>query len=241
MWGYLLLTLVGFIVGILFYRKFFGTQKTTYTQDPKNGILYMIDKLDHLFSVSDLISPSADAFDKPFELCDYIDKIPKDKHIKLIICTKGGTLSSLEKILKRLMKHSAGYTTYIKYECFSAGAMLALGAKEIVMSDNSYLGKIDPQISNLTDAYPAIIYHKLDPRYITGDNIDKVIISEYVLNYLNELLNMIFVDKKHIKEKVEEQMVFSHVPHNKTFDFEACQQMGLPVRKPTQEEMMLLK
>jgi len=147
----------------------------------------------------------------------------------------------LEKILKRLKKHPAGYTAYIKYECFSAGTMLALGAKEIVMSDNSYLGKIDPQVSSLSDVYPAIIFHKLDPQYITGDNIDKVKVSDQVLNYMNEILDMIFINKDYVRDQVKEQMIFSNFPHNKTFDFEACQKMGLQVRRPTQDEMMLLK
>jgi len=241
MWGYILAFLIGSIGSIYLYRKFFGEKKKTYIQDPKNGVLYMVDKLDHLFSVGDLISPTADPFDKPFEICDYIGQIPEDKHIKLILCTKGGALSSLEKILKRLKKHPAGYTAYIKYECFSAGTMLALGAKEIVMSDNSYLGKIDPQLASLTDSYPAIVYHKLDPKYITGDNIDKVRNSEQVLNYMEVILDMIFGDKSHIKEKVKEQMVFSNFPHSRTFDFNTCEAMGLQVRRPNQDEMVLLK
>ena len=241
MWLYIITLFTGLVGGVYLYRKFFGEKKKTHIQDPKNGTLYMVDKLDHLFSVGDLISPQADGFDKPFEICDYIGQIPEDKHIKLVLCTKGGALSSLEKILKRLKKHPAGYTAYIKYECFSAGTMLALGAKEIVMSDNSYLGKIDPQVSSLSDVYPAIIFHKLDPQYITGDNIDKVKVSDQVLNYMNEILDMIFINKDYVRDQVKEQMIFSNFPHNKTFDFEACQKMGLQVRRPTQDEMMLLK
>ena len=240
MWFYILTLLCGLFGGGYFYRRFFDKDKKTYSQDLKNGILYMVDNLDHLFSVSDLISPTANAFDQPFKLCEYIDQVPQDIHIKLVLCTQGGALSSLEKILKRLRKHSAGYTAYIKYECFSAGAMLALGAKEIVMSETSYLGKIDPQVSSLTDSYPAIIYYKLDPKYITGENIDKVRVSEQVINYMNEILDMIFNEKEHVKENVKEQMVFSNFPHNKTFDYEACQQMGLQVRRPKPDEMALL-
>lgn len=240
MWGYILATLVGGGGGIYLYTKLFSSSKKQPVHLPTTGILYLVDgKLDHLFSVSDLISPTADAFDKPFEFCKYIDLVPKDQHIKLIICTRGGALSSLEKILKKLKKHPAGYTAYIKNECFSAGAMVALGAKEIVMNEDSYLGKVDVQIASMTESYSVIDYYNLDEKYITGDNIQKVKSCKQLINYTNDILDLIFGSNPELKEGVMKNMVFSEYPHSKTFDFNDCQNMGLSVRRPTDEELSL--
>ncbi len=68
--------------------------------------------------------------------------MPEEKVIKLIISTHGGSLSNCEKMLNQLLKHKAGYVAYIKNECYSAGALLALGAKELVMDENSYLERL---------------------------------------------------------------------------------------------------
>lgn len=240
MWGYVLTGLVGVTSGMYIYSKLFGTSKKQHVHLPTTGILYLVDgKLDHLFSVSDLISPTADAFDKPFEFCKYIDLVPKDQHIKLVICTKGGALSSLEKILKKLKKHPAGYTAYIKNECFSAGAMIALGAKEIVMNDDSYLGKVDVQIASMTESYSVIDYYNLDEKYITGDNIQKVKSCEQLINYTNDILTLIFGDNEQLKDNVRKQMIFSKYPHSKTFDYTDCQNMGLTVRRHTEDELNL--
>lgn len=240
MWGYFISLFVGAGGGMYLYSKLFGSSKKTPLHLPTDGILYLVDgKLDHLFSVTDLISPTADAFDKPFEFCKYIDLVPKDQHIKLVICTKGGSLSSLEKILKKLKKHPAGYTAYIKNECFSAGAMVALGAKEIVMNGDSYLGKIDPQVASMTDSYSVIDYYNLDEKYITGENIQKVKTCTQLMNYTNDLLTFIFEENNELKNTVRDNMIFSEYPHSKTFDLNDCQKIGLNVREPRENEMTL--
>lgn len=240
MWEYILAVLAGAGGGVYLYSKLFGTSKKQPTHVPTDGILYLVDgKLDHLFSISDLISPTADAFDKPFEFCKYIDLVPKDQHIKLVICTRGGSLTSLEKILKKLKKHQADYTAYIKNECFSAGAMIALGAKEIVMNDDSFLGKIDPQVASMSDSYSAIDYYDLEKEHIGSDNIQKVRVCNQLINYTNDLLDMIFGTNLELKESVMQKMVFSPYPHSKTFDFANCKDMGLSVRSPTEDEMKL--
>lgn len=204
--------------------------------------IYLIDQnIDHLFSLMDLIRPKADAFDQPFSLCRRIGKINPETHIKIVISTNGGSLTNCEKILKKLMKHPAGYTAYIKDECFSAGTIIALGAKEIVMTEDSYLGKIDPQIvqGTLEGSYPAIVYSSLEEKYITSTNIKDYKISQQVLNYTESLLEPIFKDNVKLKNIVRDEMIYSNFPHNKTFDFEACKRMGLNIRSANMDELSL--
>ncbi|QKF94575.1 peptidase S49 serine-peptidase [Fadolivirus algeromassiliense] len=231
----------GAVVGLYLFSKLFGSKKKPTLADLDPSIIYLVDeKLDHVFSLKDLVAPKINAFDKPFEVCKKIDAVPKDQHIKLILCTNGGALSSCEKILKKLKSHPAGYTAYIKNECFSAGTILALGAKEIVMKSDSYLGKIDPQIASSSDGtYPAIIYHNLPENCITDHTIANVRISKQVLNYTEEILDIIFGKENSVRNRVKETMIYSDLPHSKTFDVKSCNDMGLSIREPTQDELKL--
>ena len=130
------------IIGGYFLMK----RKKTIPPLPLSDTIYMIDQnLDHLTSIFDIISPKANAFDQPYNVCNHIEDIPEDTTIKVVLSTNGGSLMNCEKILKKLLKHKGGHIAYIQKECFSAGTIIALGAKEIVMNNDSYLGKIDPQ------------------------------------------------------------------------------------------------
>jgi hypothetical protein len=229
------------VLGLYRASKWLRRDRTELPPRPQN-IIYLVDQnIDHLFSIMDLIKPKADAFDQPFLLCQQIGQIPPETHIKIVICTHGGSLTNCEKILKKLKKHPGGYTAYIKNECFSAGTIIALGAQEIIMTDDSYLGKIDPQIvqNSIMGSYPAIVYSSLDEKYITGDNIKDVRISQQVLNYTDSLLELIFNDNQQLKKIVSNEMIYSNFPHSKTFDFETCKKMGLSVRNPTDDELTL--
>ena len=226
--GYTALT----IITKLLFRK-----KPTQLPPPDPSILRMIDTLDHKFTIFDLISPKTDAFDKPFGICEFIKKAPHDQPIKLIICTKGGELSSCEKILRQLLAHPAGYIAYIRNECFSAGSILALGATEIVMKEDSYLGKIDPQMSNgFTGGYPVIVFHDLQPEHIGPDNISNVKIAEQLLNHMEKILNMLKVTDD-ARNNIRQEMLYSKLPHSTTFDLKECQNMGLNVRQPKEDEL----
>jgi len=199
--------------------------------------IFMIDSdIDHSKSViAELFSSKTDAFSRPSIICNYIDSIPEDETIKIVINTSGGALCHLEKILKKLLKHKAGYIVYIKNECYSAGAMLALGAKEIVMNNDSYLGKIDPQKGSLLGSAQSIIYTTLEEEYIDSKNIYEVQSARYVLNYTHRLLDMIpfAADSKQL---VLKNLLDSELPHEALFSASECKEMNLPIREPKLEE-----
>lgn len=223
-------------------------RKSKKKQDVPKGdnVLMLTDKVDHIWSIFDLFSPKVDAFDKPYEICKKVKDMSPDKPIKLVLCTNGGNVVHCEKMLKQLRKHPCGYVAYIKNECFSAGTILALGANEIVMKDDSYLGKIDPQIGSTSKSYSAVLYNDLPPNCITDHTIDKVRLSEWVLNYMRELLDIIYpealnAEESLVREKVVQNMIYSPLPHFKTFDRESCRKIGLTVRKPTSDELELFE
>src|SRR3972149_7425629 len=74
-----------------------------------------------------IITSSKDAFSRPSIVCKLIDSVPDNEEINIVINTRGGALVNCEKILKKLLHHTAGYKVYIRNECYSAGAIIALG------------------------------------------------------------------------------------------------------------------
>jgi Serine dehydrogenase proteinase len=228
---------LGLISAFIIAKFWCGQKKKKFVHNTQEGTIYLIDsKIDHLFSVADLISPKADAFDRPHEICKLIREVPPDVPIKIIISTHGGALSHCEKILYQLQKHKSGYHAYIKNECYSAGTIIALGAKEIIMDDNSYLGKIDPQLSIDGEYFSAITYGCLEDHVVDSRIIGKVKESKMTLNQLHDILDKLFSEKDEVKKQVIENMVYSQFPHSKTFNAETCMRFGLPIRSSEIEE-----
>lgn len=218
-------------------------QKNAKSQK-ENTVFYMVDRdIDGADSfMKKLFRDNKDAFGRPSLLCDLIDKVPKDKEISIVLTTNGGGVVGCEKILKKLLKHPAGYKVYIRNECFSAGTLIALGANEIIMNNDSYLGKIDPQKMG-TFSTCEVIYATLDEKYIDAKNIYDVTEAQYVLNYMLDLLKLIF-NNNNDKYKSTDQMkniadslIYSKLPHFKSYDFNDCKnKLKLNIRNPLKEE-----
>lgn len=214
--------------------SFFSSEYSTVSSVVRESSsdLYLIDyDIDNTSSVfSKLTTSNRKAFSQPSLICHYIDNAPKDKPIHVILTTHGGSLTSCEKILKKLLKHPAGYIAYIRQECYSAGAIIALGAKEIVMCNDSYMGKIDPQYGGGMEATKEmVIYATLEDKYITEKNIYDVIMAKRIMNLTNNLIDLIFdsenEDDIFNRKSVEEHLIYSNLPHCKSFSFEECQSM----------------
>lgn len=195
--------------------------------------IFLVDRnIDHSESVLyQLVKSQNDAFSRPSVVCKHINEMLPDEPIRVVINTNGGALCHLEKILKKLLKHKSGYIAYIKNECYSAGALLALGAKEIVMNEDSYIGKIDPQ----RDGQLAI-YKDLEPEFVDARNIHRVREAEYIFNYTNKLLGLIELGEETC-DLVKEHLLHSKLPHEALFNFQECKDLiKLNVRNPTDDE-----
>lgn len=205
-----------------------------------DGVIYLVDEsIDKKVTVMDIVTPNKDAFDQPQRISNMIREIDPKKTIKLVINTAGGDLFACHKILDKLRGHAAGFVAYIKNESMSAGTIIALGAKEIVMNDDSYLGKIDPQVTQGTSVFPAINYYDLD-QFKDGSCLSSHTIGNYrtarnAMNYLNDLLKTIIHDDELLKS-ISHHMVYSEQPHCKKFDFNECKSIGLHVRPPNDDE-----
>lgn len=204
--------------------------------------IYMVDAdIDRSSSViSQVFTANNSAFGKPTLLCNIIDDIPDNMHINIVLTTNGGAITHCEKILRKLLQHPAGYTAYIRNECYSAGAIIALGADEIVMNNDSYLGKIDPQRGGIDKTHCVISAQTLDSN-VDSRNIYSVTEARYILNHAKDLLMLIYSSKQdnnasELMENVLMEMVYSKLPHYKLFNREECIAIGLNVREPSEDE-----
>jgi hypothetical protein len=78
---------------------------------------------------------------------DLLYKIPdQEANIDLLLQSDGGDPDAADKIAKRLRKVAKRFRVIIPERAKSAATLLSLAADEIVMSDMSELGPIDPQI-----------------------------------------------------------------------------------------------
>lgn len=233
------------VITVYLYHKL--TRNTNITSqiknDVMNGVIYLLDEdMDTKFTLNDLISPKFTAFEKPFETCNLIKQVPTNTKIKLVISTKGGSLTSVEKIIKTLKQHKAKYDVYIVGECYSAGAMLALGADEIIMGNYSYIGKIDPQKSTSTDLISYVNYVNLPDSMIGPENIQMVQEAKSIMNYMNEIMELLLKNHPSYKiiDIIKNNFIYSELPHCKLFDYNQCKELGLHVRKPTNDELKYL-
>ena len=220
----LLIGVIVIFVGIRIKHK--THTKTSRPIDP--SIIYIIDE-QLIEGRCDLVGS---AFDHLIEICQKIDQAPKDQPIKLILSTGGGKIALCLILLKKLKTHPTGYLAYIHHGCFSAGTILALGATTIYMNNDSYLGKIDPQITTAIKGlnYPAIIYRDLPTNCITDQTIAPIRLSQQALNQIEGVLDVIFCSDSIVKDNVRQQMIYSQLPHDQPFDRETCTKMGLPVQ-----------
>lgn len=79
-----------------------------------------------------------------------VNKLDKTKGLDLILHTPGGEAAATESIVYYLRKmFNNDIRAIIPQLAMSAGTMVALACKEIVMGEESSLGPIDPQIAGL--------------------------------------------------------------------------------------------
>jgi hypothetical protein len=194
-----------------------------YKYDIKKGIIYMFDE------------GNKTIFDNAEVYKTLIRQVPEDVQIKLIITTYGGSYIRCLEILHYLKQHKAGYVVYINKRCQSAGTFLALGAKEIIMDNYSSITKIDCQHYG----YSTIYYEKMflkSKENLEGNDILKSYESIDWINHLSDELRQIV--SSDLYEKVKDALITSCFPHEKCYYYDNCVVLGLPVRKPKDDELI---
>src|ERR1700722_12532736 len=69
-------------------------------------------------------------------------EIPLD----LVLHTPGGLVLAATQIARAVLKREGKVTVFVPHYAMSGGTLIALAAKEIVMSEDAVLGPVDPQL-----------------------------------------------------------------------------------------------
>jgi hypothetical protein len=86
--------------------------------------------------------------DDAISFADLLHNVSTDDNLDLMLHTPGGDIDSAEKLIYMVRKKVRNAQLRIIVPDFakSAGTLMVLGADEVVMSDTSELGPIDPQV-----------------------------------------------------------------------------------------------
>jgi hypothetical protein len=93
---------------------------------------------------------------------DLLHNVPQGEPLDLLLNTPGGDVDATEKLVHMLLERVGDAKLRIIVPDFakSAGTLMALGAHEIVMSDCSELGPIDPQMM-VYDSNDHPVFHSI--------------------------------------------------------------------------------
>jgi ClpP class serine protease len=139
------------------------------------------------------------------------------------------------QILTALCAHPSGYTAYVRGYAYSAGAIIALAAKEIVMDDYSFMGMIDPQQNGALSSYPIFAHLESED----SKHHAKRYQAECYQNYFEQILKNFYDEALH--EVIRREFLFKKMPHGYTHSKAACLDFQLPVRSPEEHERQYLE
>ncbi|MGD0780382.1 MAG: ATP-dependent Clp protease proteolytic subunit [Dehalococcoidales bacterium] len=184
-----------------------------------------------------------------------VHKLDRSKGLDLILHTPGGDIAATQSIvnyLQKMFKHNI--RTIIPQIAMSAGTVIACTCREIIMSNHSNIGPIDPHLSGvpavgvIEEFRRACKEIKDDPSKIP---IWQSIIGQYRPTFLSRCENAIKWSNAFVQEQLENVM-FSGEPdaknksknivkkltdysknktHNRHIHFEECKKIGLKVTK----------
>ncbi len=227
-------TLTGVAIGALWN---FRNKKVHQKREGRH--LVLVDNIDETNNgIGSLMSDEPKFLNNLKKVFKTLDAIPDDGILNITLQTDGGDASNCFRLLDCLNARKYGYRVFIHGVCASAGTVIALNAKEIVMKPaRSYLGKIDPQIP-LRHEYFAATQVLAASKTTAPTNLQEqvwLIRAHAAMNLFTDKLRLMSVGQKQLAT-IEEHFVHSEYPHGKLFDFDTCQALQLPVRLPTKEE-----
>ena len=160
--------------------------------------------------------------------------------IDIVLHTPGGLVLASLQIARAIHKHKGKVTAVVPHYAMSGGTLIALAADEILMSEDSLIGPVDPQLGQYPAASIVKAVHSKpvsdidDHTLILADQADKAIFQ--VRESVRELLNgKVSAEKADELARLLSEGTWTH-DHPITFD--AAKAFGLPVRSDMAAEFL---
>jgi ClpP class serine protease len=165
-------------------------------------------------------------------------KVPLD----IVLHTPGGLVLASLQIARAIHMHKGKVTAFVPHHAMSGGTLIALAAREIVMSEYAVLGPIDPQLGQ----NPAASILRAVAKKPIGDVEDQTLIyadqAEKAIVQLRESVYELLADKVSPEKAEELSRLLSegNWTHDHPITFERAKSFGLPVRTDIPADMLNL-
>lgn len=255
------------------------SQSHVTQQNPNGGVLFLVDqKKKFLKELSEHTGRNTILYFSAFmnknvrdsiindkdinAFMETVHKLDRSKGLDLILHTPGGDISATEQIIKYLHSMFNGdIRAIIPQMAMSAGSMVAVSCRSIMMGKQSCLGPFDPQLNNLpcqsvlkeferaindVSRNPAslglwqTIISKLNPTFLTlcqqADELSK--------NLADDILSKTQYSEE-IKERIKGVFVNNDDSkvHSRHIDIQRCKDVGLNIEEletdPKIQDMVL--
>ena len=174
------------------------------------------------------------------EILSAIRLTPQSMPIDLVIHTPGGIELAVEQITYALLNHPAKVTVFVPHLALSGGTLLALAADQIVMDENAFLGRIDPQIFNFPASSINSVSGKKPPKDIDDTTFIMIDIAKKAINQTNVFVRKIMLEngyKESVVKKVLETLVSGKQTHDEPVTFREAINLGLRVTSLVPQDM----
>jgi len=189
----------------------------------ERNLLYIMDPQTIRYDGAHFEPPYVSPLEDTTRLFQEIHAADPTQRLDVVICSDGGNLARCIRAITLLKAHPAGYTAYCNYG-YSAGGLIAICANEIVMDSRAFVGKIDP----IDTGKEQIITGALKK-----ESYDKLAAAA-VLNTMRRFLKSALSGE--VLTRVEETLIDAPLRHWATYGYEEIAALGLPVRRPTEQE-----
>ena len=155
-------------------------------------------------------------------------KVPLD----IVLHTPGGLVLAALQIARAIHMHKSKVTAFVPHYAMSGGTLIALAAREIVMSEYAVLGPVDPQLGQ----YPAASILKSVAKKPIAEVDDQTLIfadqAEKAIVQLRESVRELLADKVSPEKAEELARLLSEGTwtHDHPITSERAKSFGLPVR-----------
>jgi ClpP class serine protease len=165
-------------------------------------------------------------------------EIPLD----LVLHTPGGLVLAATQIARAVLKRKGKVTVFVPHYAMSGGTLIALAAKEIVMSGDAMLGPVDPQLGQQPAASILKVIHQKpiaevdDQTLILADQAGKALAQ--MEQEVGELLGGKYPGEK--AQDLAKLMTSGTWTHDYPITYERALALGLRVNDKIPENMLHL-
>jgi len=162
--------------------------------------------------------------------------------IDIVLHTPGGIVLASLQIARALRRHEGKVTAFVPHHAMSGGMLIALGADEIVMTEDAVLGPVDPQIgtraaSSILKVIESKPIEEIDDETIIQSDTARKALTQ-VRASVEELLADCYL--KDEAQDLAEILTQGTWTHDHPISFRQARELGLNVSSEMPESMLTL-